>query len=284
MQVEKKRIRELQSYLFVPLSDERFLRARSYERAAAQADALILDLEDSLPAAAKEKGRGLLADAFARFSKLNPNLIVRINNDRHWAADVKAARNPALAGVLVPKAESKDDLLRVREALGGSGAVIPLLETPAGILGCHALMRELRESLEVVFFGCEDLSAGLGLLDPSPRNMAFAAQHLLLAAAAEGLPVVGTAGSFSAFSPRLRAEYREILLRSRELGFFGAFAVHPSQLAEIRSVFRYEKELPRLREIVAAAEGERAVFSLGGRMYGPPMLRRYRRLLELFGG
>lgn len=276
-------LRDARSYLFVPLSDRRYLAARSYARAAAVADAIILDLEDSLPETQKASGRKLLPEAIQRFAAINPRLLVRINGDT-WEEDTAAAAQPGLAAILVPKAERFEQAEQVRQKLTSAGsraAVLPLLETPRAVLDSRSLLREWAP--ECAFFGCEDLAASLGVLDPTPFNMGYSAQQLLLVCAElGGIPLIGSVGPFSGFQGKERAVYKEMLQRSRELGFSGSFAVHPAQLTALRSVFSFEEERARPEAVLAAAGGS-AVFALAGRMYGPPMLKRYRNLFGKHG-
>lgn len=279
--MEKKSFRDFRSYLFVPLSDERILYARSYERAAREADCLILDLEDSLKTELKTHGRKLIPKAMERLGAVNPSIIVRINNaNEDWARDVDACIHPLLRGILLPKTESSEQLSRIAEYLGKMGKripVIPLIETPLGVLNAPSIVQS---DLPCVFFGCEDLATGLGLLDPMPLNMLYAAQHVVFHCRSRGIPVVGTVGPFSLIHADLKDEFRNILRVSRDVGFSGTYAVDPKQLKWIRSVFEFEEEVERISEIVAAAPEEKAVFTFQGRMYGPPMLKRYRNILD----
>jgi citrate lyase subunit beta/citryl-CoA lyase len=273
---------QLHSFLFVPLSDPRVLHARLYERAAREAHALILDLEDSL--ARKEEGRALLFEALESFRPLNSRLIVRINNDGNWLEDLRAAAaSPHLHAVLVPKVEHLEHLTRVTGTLQALGLahipVLPLIETAKGILLAETILK-LQKAPPCIVFDCENMASDLEVMEPTLLSMKYPAQHLILLGAAHRVPVIGNIASFSSFAIETAEAFRTSILQSRETGFSGCLALHPTQIGIINSVFSYEREREYLEDVVNAAVEDKPVFSLKGRIFGPPMLRRYRRLLD----
>jgi citrate lyase subunit beta/citryl-CoA lyase len=265
------------SYLFVPVSDERILRSKAYARAAKAACALIIDLEDSLHPTAKEVGRTRLKDAVEFFSAHNPNIFVRINADVNWQMDLDAVAGSRAAGILVPKVENITQLARAKERIGRKVDILPLFETPRGISKCASILSDWRDS-RCAFFGCEDFAAELGILEPTINSVGFAAQQLIHAGAAHGVPVAGSIGPFSAIHSSLRTEFISVMKLSRDIGFAGSFVVHPAQIDAVNRVFSYIDEQDKLKEIIAACE-DRAVFLHDGKMVGPPMLKRYRKIL-----
>ena len=95
-------LQALRSALFVPLADERFI-ARAHERGA---DALLLDLEDSVPPAQKAAARARLPDAARKLAALGATVMVRVNSaPEHLAEDLKAAAQAPVAAVFLPKVE-----------------------------------------------------------------------------------------------------------------------------------------------------------------------------------
>jgi len=279
-----KEFSQLRSFLFVTLSDDRLLRARSYLRAAAEVDALILDLEDSVTTQGKSEARARLDKTVETFGAINSNLFIRINNtEADWLDDtdkVAAIRHPSLRAVIVPKTETPLHLIRVHERIQNpSIQVVPFLETPKGILTCSEILKE-GPSRTCVFFGCEDLASELGVLNPTEHNMLYAAQNLVLHAALTQTPVIGTVSAFSAFGVDVREEYRRAVQLSRDVGFSGSFGIHPAQIPIINEIYGFVREREHLQKIVNAAKVEKAVFTFEGKMYGPPMIRRYQKILN----
>jgi citrate lyase subunit beta / citryl-CoA lyase len=278
---KKNNVRDFKSYFFVPLYSEELFDYRSYARATKEADCVVLDLEDSLAPQFKETGRKLLSTAWAKFHPLNPNIIVRINSDAHLKADLAALGDLPLSAVMVPKVERLEQLTEVRKLLVNHSDIplIPIFETPLGILHCLKIFENF-PGIPSVIFGSEDLSAGLGLLNPTCTNMQYAAQHLVMVCSVFNTAVIGTAGSFMPISLSRREEYNRSLLFSRELGFYGAFAVHPLQVKSINEIFGYKDELPYIKKVIELGAKANAVFSMDSNMFGPPTLRRYKRILD----
>ncbi len=253
------------SYLYVPGD-----RADRLAKAASRgADALIVDLEDSVARAAKDQARQTTREWLAgqRPSGQRPGgqrpggpaqLWLRINRDLADAdIDVVSA---AVTGLVVPKAEPAllaviDGLLTRREqALGldaGRLAVQPLIETAAGLLEVAAVAGAPRVAR--LGIGEADLAAELGLRPgPAREELAPIRLQVVIASAARGIaaPVGPTATDFRDLDA-LRAT-SEALLR---LGFRARTAIHPAQLPVINEVFTPSAdEVERARRLVAALD------------------------------
>ncbi|HEY1617065.1 MAG TPA: CoA ester lyase [Streptosporangiaceae bacterium] len=248
------------SYLYVPGD-----RADRLAKAASRgADALIVDLEDSVARAAKDQARRTTREWLARQRPGGPaQLWLRINPDLA-DADIGAV-SAAVTGVVVPKAEPGllaviDGLLAGREqALGldpGLLAVQPLIETAAGLLEVAAVAGAPRVAR--LGIGEADLAAELGLRPgPAREELAPIRLQVVIASAARGIaaPVGPTATDFRDLGA-LRTT-SEALLR---LGFRARTAIHPAQLPVINEVFTPSAaEVDRARALVAALEqAERA--------------------------
>ena len=115
------------SYLFVPGDrPERFAKAM-----ASGADAVIVDLEDAVAAAAKDAARSALT---AWLDAGDGPVVVRVNDvtSTWFAADLDAVARSGVVALMVPKAERAEDLARIR-ARAPDAALLPLIETAAGI-------------------------------------------------------------------------------------------------------------------------------------------------------
>jgi citrate lyase subunit beta/citryl-CoA lyase len=235
-------------------------RADRLARAASRgADALIVDLEDSVARAAKDQARQAAGEWLAGQRPGGPaQLWLRINPDLA-EADIGAV-SAAVTGVVVPKAEPGllaviDGLLAGRErALGldpGALAVQPLIETAAGLLEVAAVAGAPRVAR--LGIGEADLAAELGLRPgPAREELAPIRLQVVIASAARGIaaPVGPTATDFRDLDT-LRAT-SEALLR---LGFRARTAIHPAQLPVINEVFTPSaEEVERARRLVAALD------------------------------
>ena len=283
----------MRSLLFVPGDSQKKLQ-KGLESGA---DALILDLEDSVALDAKPQARELTRDFLKEASALarRPRLIVRVNalSTGLTEADLDAIMPGAPDAIMLPKAEGGPDLthlaaqIAVREAecdlADGATRIIAIAtETGKGIfaLGSYA---GASHRLEALTWGAEDLSADLGaetnrLEDGSYADPYRMARSLTLfaAAAAQVDPIDSV---FTAFrdSEGLRAE----CLAGQRDGFTGKMAIHPAQVAVINEVFSPSPEaLARAEAIIALFDANPGlgVIGLDGEMLDRPHLMRARRL------
>lgn len=272
--------------LFIPATAERFL-AKAHERGA---DAIILDLEDSIPAGEKDQARHALNAAIHMLAGRGVETWVRVNNDpAHLSADLAAATLPGVSGVMLPKVESIDvldavdrSLAQLEQTRGLSNRHIQLcatLETPQGILAAPIVATGPR--LNALAFGIEDLSAAMHVRPTS----AFArgpAQMVALAAAAAGLESWGLAGSIAEFS-RPAAFARSVAL-SKALGLTTILCVHPRQVEIAVHAFRpAADEIAWATEVIEAYDAAKrkglGSINLNGRMVDEPIYRRARSIL-----
>lgn len=275
------------SMLFVPTIVERFV-AKAAQRGA---DAIILDLEDSIPPADKERARGLIAQAARRVGAGGADVVVRVN--RPWrllVRDLEAAVGPDVSTLMLPKIESADHLRLVAETVDeleaergmapGHTRLIAMLETPGSIFRAEAIAGA-HPRLVAVTVGAEDLALTIGML-PEAEGLLFPKQQAIFAARAAGILPLGFLGTVADFAD-LDA-FRATIRRSRRLGFSGASVIHPGQIAILNEEFRPQPaEVDRARRMVAAydaamAEGLGAV-TFEGRMIDVPVVRRAQDVL-----
>jgi citrate lyase subunit beta / citryl-CoA lyase len=207
--------------------------------------------------------------------------------------DLAVAVHPAVAGVVQAKCESAEALRRLDDALGaaegraglaqGSLAVVPLIESAAGVLAMAALAAAPR--VRRLQAGEADLSAELGM-EPGPDRAEFAPLRwtLVLTSAAAGLDApVGPVETRLGDLAGLRASTQAL----RRQGFGGRAAVHPAQVPVINDVFTPSAaELEQAAMVVerfdaAAASGAGAAVTDDGRMIDEAVVRGARRVLAL---
>ncbi len=284
----------IRSWLFVPADSERKL-AKGGESGA---DALILDLEDSVAATRRPVARGMVVDYLAAHAGAarRPQLWVRINPlDGEGLTDAAAVVRAAPDGLVVPKVNGPDELLRLShwlEALeardglpaGGIKLLAVATETAAAVLRLSEYAKVTVPRLAALTWGAEDLPAALGAStnqDPAggyALTYRLARSACLLAAVAANVQPIDT----------LEVDFRdEAALRAacadgRKQGFTGKIAIHPAQVAAINEGFRpTAEEVAHAHRVVAAFAANPGIGTVGldGKMIDMPHLRQAQRVL-----
>ena len=293
----------LRSWLFVPGDSER----KQDKALGSAADAVILDLEDSVATAQLPAARARVANLLRAWRPHGaPQLWVRPNAPssgllREDLETVFAGGAPA--GIVLPKISAAAEVVAVARQLaaletrigvpsGSTRLLIIGTETPAGVLALAQYpaavggVRALRQRLAGLTWGGEDLSAALGALsqrdDTGALTFTFqlARTHCLLAAAALGVQAIdGVCTDF-----RDAARRQPELDAARRDGFSGKLAIHPDQIAAINAAFApTDAEREHALRVVAAfaAAPASGVASLDGRMIDRPHLLQAQRILAV---
>ncbi len=276
------------SLLFVPVTAQRFVDGA----ARRGADAIILDLEDSVAASEKERARGLVAEAAATVSRGGADVVVRINRPLRMAVrDIEAAVGPGVAALALPKVDSADHVRLLAEIVdeveaergmrAGATRLIAMVETAAAFFHIAEIARA-HPRLCALNLGAEDFATSAGIL-PEAEALSMPKQMAVFAARAAGIMPLGFIGSIAEFHDL--DGFRQTIRRSRRFGFIGASVIHPSQIAILNEEFRPgREEADHARRVVAAydralAEGVGAV-TVDGRMIDVPVVERARLLVE----
>jgi citrate lyase subunit beta / citryl-CoA lyase len=263
------------SLLFVPGN-----RPERFEKALASgADAIVLDLEDSVPEAGKVAARAAVAAAWPGLLHFGVPLLVRINasGSASWSDDLKAMGTlPALAGVMVSKAESTRSLRQISDAVG-TVPLLPLIETAAGLDAVKAL-GAVRGVLRLVV-GHLDFMADTGIVcDEDEAELLPLRFAIAMATRLHGLaPAIDGVTVQVDDEQRLRND----TLRARRLGFGAKLCIHPRQVAMVHdSLAPSPVELEWARRVVEAdLQSEGAAVQLDGRMVDAPVVLQARRWL-----
>lgn len=283
----------MRSLLFVPGDSERKLE----KGFASKADAVIVDLEDSVAASNKARARSVATDFISAHRAATAAAIyVRVNDlSTGMTDDDLAAVIPARPdGIMLPKSSGGTDIqllsakLRVQEAEHGLAdravRILPIItETAAGVLAA-ATYAGTGPRLVGLTWGAEDLSAALGARSARDGNGRYTdvfrlarALTLLAAASAEVMPIDTVFPDF-----RDMAAFKAECAEAERDGFTGKMAIHPDQVEPINAAFTPSREaVERSAAIVAAfaASGDAGVVAIEGRMYDRPHLRLAERLL-----
>lgn len=284
------------SFLFAPGNHPR----RVEKAFLLGADAVILDLEDSVAVAEKEAARKPVAEALARPRKCRGYVRVNAMGSPFCFRDLAGVVGKGVDGVVLPKVESAADLHAIdwlianleRERGLPVGAIdlIPTIETAAGLTRIDRVLqaRSLKPysgtwRVRRVAFGAADYSHDLGLA-PSPEEpeLAHARARLVLASRAAG--VEGPLDS-PWFQLKDAEGLRRAVERSRRMGFQGRLCIHPDQVAVVNEGYAPSAaEIARAERIVAAfreaeAKGAAAV-QVDGQMVDYPVVHQAERLLK----
>jgi citrate lyase subunit beta / citryl-CoA lyase len=250
--------------LFVPASrPDRFKRA-----ALSGADAIIVDLEDSVAIEDKEAARANVEAA----SGLGVDVILRINAfGTPWHnGDLAAARLDAVSAVMLPKAERASDLTSVGVAIGGK-PLIALIETSAAVTSIAAISSAV--GVAQLAFGTQDLAAELCC---SPRSRLFDSirLQLLLAAYRAGIAPPLDGVSLELLDEQdLRDEASEIAAT----GFAGRLLIHPDQVTPtVKGLCPSQADITSAQQVVASSG---AATRVEGRMVDRPVRLRAERML-----
>jgi len=287
----------IRSWLFVPGDSERKLeKARTNE-----ADALILDLEDSVSDARQDVAREMVCAYLRdRVERSRQQLWVRVNPlDSDLALPDLAAVMPGRPdGIVLPKVYSAADVntlghylsaLEAREGieLGSTKILCVATETAASLLTFHTYLDGVTERLSAMTWGAEDLSAALGASDNlNPRSGEYDDPYLMAKsfclAACRAIDVQPVGVVYTNF--RDEAGFEADCLRDRRAGFIGKIAIHPAQAPIANRAFTPSAdEVAHAQRIVAAFADNPGVGTIGldGMMIDMPHLKQARNLLGL---
>jgi len=276
----------LRSLLFVPGDrPERFDKA-----AASGADALILDLEDSVAASAKDSARAAVA-ARLRAARGDVAVFVRINplDTDLSVGDLGALHGLAPDAIVLPKAEGAASVRLLADRLAAAGIDSPILpiatETPAAIfqLGSYA---SVAPHLAGLTWGAEDLPAAIGASTAREADGGYTAPYQF----ARALTLFGAHAAGVAAIETVFPDFRDLdalaayAARGRRDGFTGMMAIHPAQVPVINAAFTpSDAERAAAQAIVDlfAANPGAGALQLDGRMVDAPHLKQARRILGL---
>jgi citrate lyase subunit beta/citryl-CoA lyase len=282
-------MRLLRSMLFTPGNSMRMIR----KTGTLGADAVILDLEDAVPMSEKETARIFVKDSVEQVGVRGLDVFVRINARITGLAaeDLTWTIQPGLAGVVLPKTESREDVLEVDKWIGelerergmkpGGLALVTLLETARGVLDAKEIATASKRIIALAF-GAVDFTRDMRTsLSAEGTEIFYAQSHVALVARAVGLLAIDSPCIEIADSEKLVQEAQ----RARQLGYRGKLLIHPNQIEPVHAVFSpSEEEVAYATRVVAAfkqgeAQGLGAI-SLEGRMIDVANARQAEELLS----
>ena len=277
----------MRSKLFVPGSrPELFAKAL-----AGEADAISIDLEDSVIESRKTEARAHVVEFLNSAEVLCTSkvIIVRCNALRteHFDADIKAIARPGLGLVNVPKVESADDVCFAAEAMNQAevnnkvaepAGILATIESPAGVRRA-ARIGAAHSRIVGLQLGLNDLFDSLNIDRRDAANVHAAMFAVRLAAGEAGVFVLD--GAFTDISDE--QGFRAEADMARRLGFEGKSCIHPSQIALANEAFMpSDNEIAAALEVIKesrlAEEQGLGAFKVGGKMIDRPSIRRAEKL------
>ena len=256
------------------------------------ADAVVLDLEDSIAMADKDTARVFIRDSLGTVGSGSAEVYVRVNGftTGFTAQDCEFIVQKGLAGIVLPKVESKNEVLQAERILNKLEKkrrikrlpLIPTLETAKGIANAYAIAAASKRSI-ALGFGAVDYTRDMGSSLSKEGTELFVARSLTaIAARAAGVQALDTVFIDLADKEGLLKDSQ----LARQLGFKGKFLIHPNQIGPVNQAFSPStKEIEYAKEIVQAykeaeARGAGAA-SLKGRMIDAPVYQQAQDLLSL---
>jgi citrate lyase subunit beta/citryl-CoA lyase len=261
--------------LFVPGD-----RPDRFERAITSgADAVILDLEDSVPGSRKQEARDSISAKAGLFEREDCLVFVRINGagSSSHSDDIRMVSGLPVAGVVLPKAEAAESVRAVSEALGAEKAIVALIETAAGVANARAIAGVVAR----LAFGSIDYAGDIGCAH-SREALLHARSELVLASRLAGLPgpIDGITASFQD-AGAVEAD----AAHAASLGFTGKLLIHPAQIEPTARGFAPSaREIAWARSVLSSTKDggasgvEGAMVDLAVRLRAEQIERRAARL------
>ena len=254
--------------LFVPADrPDRFAKA-----CKAGTDSVIIDLEDAVAPDLKSAARRIPPDALPRGRRVTLMLRINAPGTRWYRDDVAFARAAGFDAVVLPKAETPEQIAALRAALNPGQKILGLVETVRGV----ARVAELAETTDRLAFGSIDLAVDMGC-ENTPMAFLPIRSQIVQAARLAGRPAPLDGVTTATRDPdRVAHDARH----GHEMGFGGKLLVHPGQIEPARGAFRPAPERIDWAERVIAASADGGAAVVDGAMVDAPVVKQARRILE----
>jgi citrate lyase subunit beta/citryl-CoA lyase len=290
-------MKPVRTALFAPGINERVM-TKALESGA---DAVILDLEDSVPLASKAEARTLVAKTIdgAAATPSHPAIYVRVNaaTTGLLQKDLDAVVRPGLDAVLLSKAENIEDVQGTADAIDryetqrgmkpGSAEIILQIENALGVYNCFSLIKTSPRVAATCFGSARDgdLQADLGCSwSIEGTELLYARSKVLLDTRAAGSQIYPLDGVFADLNDEAGLLADSHL--SARLGYIGRTVIHPKQIAAVKTAYAVpEAELAYYKKIsaefAAAEKAGVAAIAVDGKLVDYAMVQRARRVIEL---
>lgn len=281
------------SWLFVPADSPR----KMAKALASQADIILLDLEDAVAEAEKERARDICTDFLKAHAAERDRLWIRINplQSPNALPDLAAVMRAPPAGIMLPKIYGRRDIETLDHYLsaletavgaekGATKIIVVATETPDALYESYRYDGIGR--LAALTWGAEDLATAIGAISNRAADGSYdfpyqlARSMCLMGASIAGVPAIETMhGDF-----RDEDGLRSVATAARLAGFRGMIAIHPAQVELINQLFSPStEELDEAREITELFAANPGLGTIGykGTMLDRPHLVRAQAILAM---
>jgi len=278
----------IRSWLFAPANVPKFL----YNTLVFNSDAIIFDLEDSVPLAEKEDARELLVEALKTINYGNTPIFARVNGIKTEFGydDIKYLVEAGLKNIRLPMCESELDIKELDDYLTkledknniekGSVKIAAALETPIAVYNALSIAKASKRVIGISF-GIEDFTRSLGInRSKEETELLYARSKIVLEANIAGVASVD--GVYTNIDDT-DGFYKQCEF-SRSLGFTGKACIHPSQISILHKAYTPKEEeiIYSLKVIEATKNIEGGgVISLEGKMIDIPVIEKAKKIIEL---
>ena len=261
------------------------------------ADAIIIDLEDAVPRAEKEKTRAVVKEKILQYKE--KNVIVRVNSSASgfMEGDLNEVAGKGLLCIMVPKVESISDIQKTDSLLDkaekqnqinpGTILMMPLIETALGVQNIFQILSEKtkQKRLYMIAFGAADYTLDMGIEMTKDGNELFYARSKIAVAcrAAGAMPPLDSPYMIDLKDEKgLAADAK----KAKQLGFQGKLCIHPNQIDICNKIFSpTDDELQYAEKVInafntAESKGVGAI-QLDGKFIDYPVVEKSRRILKL---
>lgn len=274
------------SMLYVPANNEKFI-AKAHTRGA---DAIILDLEDSVPASERPAARATLETSVKTAGQSGADITVRINH-ADMDADLDAAIVEGVRALLVAKSETPEQIATLEERITllererglpeGGISLSLMIESPGALRRAVDIASSSTRAI-AMSLGGEDFSTAMHFA-PSPETLELPKLLCLMAAREAGLMPLGFLGTVADYADT--EAVAATLQRSRQFGFEGGACIHPAIVPLLNAAFSpTADEVDWAQRVVTgyeAAEKEgKGAITIDGKMVDVPVAIRAQRLLD----
>jgi len=252
-----------------------------------QPDAVILDLEDSVPPSEKDSARLLVRNALRAVNFFAAEKMVRVNSLPQGLEDVRFIAEHGVQTILIPKVESAEEVRAIEQDLRGFGnleglKLIPIIESAKGVLNAYAIATA-SPRVVALSIGLEDYATDIGAQRTKEGKESFWARSMIVnAARAAGIQPLASVFSDMEDETGLRTFVED----SKALGFEGIGCLHPRQVKIAHEMFAPKPEdVEKAKRIVSAFDEAQAkgigAISVDGKMVDAPIVERARKVLRL---
>ena len=283
----------LRSVLFVPGNNMRMIA----KIATLDADAVILDLEDSVPLFDKETARIFIRDSMKPIKSSGISVFVRVNalSTELTKEDLKFVVVKDLDGIMLPKTETRVDIVKIKRMLRKTEKkigieqrnfkIIPLIETSKGVMNVHSIASASSRIVAIAFGAGDyyrDIGRDISSISSEQNELLYARSKIVNDSRAAGIPAIDT--PYMGLLTDKKGLERETK-RALQLGFKGKLLIHPNQIKITNEIFSpSENEVEYAKQLVAAFEEARnkglGATSFEGKMIDKMHYQQAKELLD----